>query len=73
MTDPPLAKHPESGQPVRRLVTRPNLSLQWSEASDKNKLSDKNLGRLGFTKYENTGGGRFEKRTGDGPSSISAD
>lgn len=73
MSAAPLTAHPESGEPVRRVITAPNLSLQWSQSAGKNKLSDKNLGRLGFTKYENAGGGRFEKRAGDGPNSISAD
>lgn len=73
MTDAPLTAHPETGAPVRRLVTAPNLSLQWSEGGAKNKLSDRNLERLGFTKYQNAGGGRFEKRAGAGPDAISAD
>lgn len=73
MSDAPLTKHPQTGEPVRRLVTAPNLSLQWSEGADKGKLSDSNLARLGFTKYQNAGGGRFEKRAGAGPDAISAD
>ncbi len=73
MSDAPLTRHPESGEPVRRLVTAPNLSLQWSEGASRDKLSDKNLERLGFTKYQNAGGGKFEKRAGAGPDSISAD
>ena len=72
MTDTPLTKHPETGEPVRRVPTMPNLSLQWSEGANRDKLSDKNLGRLGFTKYQNAGDGRFEKRAGSGPDSISA-
>jgi hypothetical protein len=70
MSDPPLLSHPESGAPVRRLVTAPNLSLQWSDAAGRGKLSDSNLGRLGFTKYQNVGGGKFEKRAGSGPDAI---
>lgn len=73
MSDAPLTVHPETGEPVRRLVTAPNLSLQWSEGGAKNKLSDRNLERLGFTKYQNAGGGKFEKRAGEGPNAISAD
>ncbi|MBL9119247.1 MAG: FmdB family transcriptional regulator [Phycisphaerae bacterium] len=73
MSDQPLTKDPESGEPVRRLITAPNLSLQWSESAGKKKLSDKNLERLGFTKYQNAGGGTFEKRAGAGPNAISAD
>jgi hypothetical protein len=72
MRDAPLTVHPESGKPVRRLVTAPNLSLHWSEGASKNALGDRNLERLGFTKYQNAGGGRFEKRAGAGPDAISA-
>ena len=35
-------------------------------------LSDKNLDRLGFTKYVKTAHGEYEKRTGKGPDNISA-
>ncbi len=73
MNDAPLTKHPESGKPVRRVITAPNIGGGWSDAGTKNKLSDSNLDRLGFTKYVNAGGGRFEKTAGGGPSQISSD
>jgi hypothetical protein len=73
MSDPALEKHPETGQKVRRIPTVPNIAGDNSEASTKRKLSDKNLDRLGFTKYQNAGGGHFEKRAGGGPDVISAD
>jgi predicted nucleic acid-binding Zn ribbon protein len=73
MSDEPLTKHPETGEPVRRVPTAPNLSLQWSGGANASKLSDKNLERLGFTKYQNAGGGKFEKRAGAGPDAIRAD
>lgn len=73
MSDPTLTKHPESGKPVRRVITVPNIGGAWTDSSSKKKLSDKNLDRLGFTKYVNAGGGRFDKTAGGGPSSISAD
>ncbi|MFO0828919.1 MAG: hypothetical protein U0572_12330 [Phycisphaerales bacterium] len=72
MSDKALTKHPETGAPVRRVPTTPNLSLQWSEGANRSKLSDKNLERLGFAKYQNLGGGKFEKRAGAGPDSINA-
>ena len=67
MSDPPLEAHPDSGKPVRRLIQPPNIGSSGSQ------LSDKNLDRLGFTKYQNAGGGHFEKRAGSGPDVISAD
>lgn len=73
MSEPPLATHPETGQPVRRVIQAPNLPLSWTDAASKSKLSDKNLSRLGFTKYQRAGDGRFEKTAGDGPKSISGD
>jgi len=71
MSDPTLTRHPESGASVRRLVQAPNIGGGWSDASTKNKLSDRNLDRLGFTKYVNQGGGKFEKTAGRGPDSLS--
>lgn len=73
MSDAPLTTHPESGHPVRRVPTAPNLSLEWSDGASRSKLSDRNLDRLGFTKYQNVGGGRFEKRAGAGPNAIQGD
>ncbi|MBC24083.1 MAG: FmdB family transcriptional regulator [Phycisphaerae bacterium] len=73
MTDPPLQAHPETGEPVRRVISAPNLPGKYTDAATKSMLSDKNLDRLGFTKYDNAGGGHFEKKAGDGPDVISAD
>lgn len=73
MADAPLTKHPKSGRPVRRVVQAPNIAGAWTDASTKSKLSDKNLDRLGFTKYVNQGGGKFEKTAGAGPKAISSD
>jgi hypothetical protein len=73
MSDPPLAAHPESGLPVRRLIQPPNLPGKWTDRATKNTLSDKNLDRLGFTKYQRAGDGTFEKRAGSGPKTITSD
>ena len=72
MSDPPLKAHPETGQPVQRVIQPPNLPTQWSESATRQKLSDKNLDRLGFTKYQRTGKGIFEKKAGKGPRTIDA-
>lgn len=71
MSDPPLSAHPETGRPVRRLIQPPNIAGRWSEASTKRMLSDSNLDRVGFTKYEKTGDGTYEKRAGSGPKKLS--
>lgn len=73
MKDAPLTKHPETGEPVQRVPQSPHIAGQWSDSAAKSKLSDKNLDRLGFTKYQRSGKGTFEKRAGKGPDQISAD
>lgn len=66
MTEPPLAKHPETGEPVQRIPQAPMIGGDHSTAADKRKLSDKNLDRLGFTKYVKSGNG-YDKVAGSGP------
>jgi len=73
MSEAALTKHPETGEPVKRVITAPNIAGNWSDAASKNKLSDKNLDKLGFTKYQRAGDGTYEKRAGKGPNTISAD
>jgi hypothetical protein len=73
MSDEPLTTHPETGAPVKRVVTSANIAGNWSDAATKQKLSNKNLDRLGFTKYERAGDGHYEKKAGQGPDAISAD
>lgn len=66
MSDPPLLRHPVSGQPVRRIPQAPMIGGDHSTAADKRKLSDSNLDRLGFTKYVKSGNG-YDKVAGKGP------
>ena len=73
MSDPPLTKHPTTGQPVRRVVTAPNLNISHSSAKEKALLSDNNLGKMGFTKYVKTDQGKYERTVGKGPDRISSD
>ncbi|MBB47351.1 MAG: FmdB family transcriptional regulator [Phycisphaerae bacterium] len=73
MSDDALTKHPETGEPVRRVPVAPNLPLSHSDAAEKTKLSNKNLDRMGFTKYEKAGDGFYEKKAGKGPDVISRD
>ena len=46
---------------------------QLVDAATKQKLNNKNLDRLGFTKYEQAGDGHYEKKAEQGPDAISAD
>lgn len=66
MAEPALTVHPTSGLPVRRLP----VASQMQFGSDSQRLSNKNLDRLGFTKYERAGDGTYEKKAGKGPRSI---
>ncbi len=68
----PLKKH--NGRPVQRIPQAPNIAGKWSDLKSKSVLSNKNLERLGFTKYEKRGDGYMERTAGKmGPRSISTD
>ncbi len=71
---PPLTQHPDTGQPVRRVLTTPSVGGKWSDsAMSRNVSDDKKLDRLGFTKYVKSGDGYYEKRAGKGPDVIHRD
>ncbi|MEZ6232787.1 MAG: hypothetical protein R3B68_01225 [Phycisphaerales bacterium] len=73
MKDKPLAKHPETGQPVRRVPQAPAITTR-GHGDKKGVLTNKNLERLGFTKYERRGKGYMERTVGsEGPRSIASD
>lgn len=71
MSDPPLTAHPETGEPVRRVFGTPNAPKGWTASQQKANLSDKNLERMGFTKYVKSDAGKYEKVVGKGPGKIS--
>jgi hypothetical protein len=74
MADTPLVKHPETGQPVRRVLCAPAIGGRWSDgAMARSVADDKKLDRLGFTKYVKSGDGVYEKRAGKGPDIINRD
>ena len=70
MSEPALETHPETGRPVRRLLQPPEFLARYKEAAGKRTLDNGNLERLGFTKYEKSGSGTYEKTVGSGPSII---
>jgi predicted nucleic acid-binding Zn ribbon protein len=73
MKDDALTKQPGTGKPCRRAIVAPAIAANWSGKSGGN-MSNKNLERLGFTKYERKGKGYMERVAGkQGPKSISAD
>lgn len=74
MRDDALTEHPETGAPVRRAILPPNIAGEWSDMKGKGKLSNENLDRLGFTKYEKRGDGYMERVAGkEGPRELSLD
>ncbi len=66
MSEDPLTAHPETGEPVRRVLTPPMIGGRHSSASEKRKMSDASLDRLGFTKYVKSDSG-YDKVAGKGP------
>lgn len=73
MKDPALTKHPRSGKPVRRAILAPNIAGKWTDLKGKAALSNSNLERLGFTKYERRGQGYMERTAGkQGPPTLHA-
>ena len=69
---PPLIKHPITGERVRKLVSAASISLTHTDKREKSVLSDQNLARHGFTKYEKADSGRSCHRPAgkDGPPMI---
>jgi predicted nucleic acid-binding Zn ribbon protein len=56
--DPPLTKHPETGEPVERVICAPNISV--------GKLGNAALNSAGFTKYTRRSDGTYEREAGSG-------
>lgn len=52
MVDAPLTAHPLTGKPVRRVYQAPNLTTRYAPGATKNKLENRNVEKMGFTKYE---------------------
>jgi len=74
ISDAALCEHPETGEPVRRVIQPVFIGGQWSEsAMHRSANDDKKLDRLGFTKYVKSGDGVYEKRAGKGPNIITRD
>ncbi|PHQ79016.1 MAG: FmdB family transcriptional regulator [Phycisphaera sp.] len=69
-----LTKHPETGKPCQRAISVPSIAGTWSPLKEKSQLSNKNLERLGFTKYERRGDGVMERTAGkEGPQILKED
>lgn len=74
MKDDALTVQPGTGKPVRRAIVAAHIAGKWSPIKGKNTLSNKNLERMGFTKYERKGNGYMERVAGkEGPQTLRAD
>ena len=74
VSDPPLTHHPETGEPVERVIQPVFVGGIWTESSMERRMKDeKKLNKLGLTKYVKAGDGVYEKRTGTGPDLITRD
>ena len=67
ITAEPLTKHPETGQTLRMKMQAPFVGKKTNGELPKADLSDRNLEKLGFTKYQKSRKGGYEKILGDGP------
>ena len=50
-SDPTLTEHPETGQPIRKVFTAPNIGTRYGSDYSKNLLADASIAKSGFTKY----------------------
>lgn len=74
MKDAALKVHPETGEPVRRVIQAPHIAGYFSTFAAKSTANnDAKLDKLGFTKYQRAGDGVYEKRAGKGPDIIKRD
>ncbi len=73
MSESPLSVHPRTGRPVKRVLLSFGMTTKYGDNHDKNRLSDHNLDRLGFTKYQKADDGTYEKTAGAGPDTITRD
>lgn len=64
--DPPITSCPDCDAPVQRVVSAVSFKL----GSERQQLSRENVGQKGFTRYERTGDGHYERTAGDGPKTL---
>ena len=65
MSEATLKTHPRTGNPVRKVFHAPNVSSKYTEGATKNRLSDQNIEKHGFTRYERDKiTGRYHKTAG---------
>lgn len=74
MSEPALEEHPETGEKVVRVFQAPHVASRYNDRHVKKQIDDKNLDRLGFTKYVRNGKGHYERTAGKaGPERLSSE
>ena len=70
--DSPLTSHPITKEPVRKILSPSTISLKHTDSSEKKVLSDDNLSKHGFNRYEKSdSNGTFHRTAGkEGPQTI---
>lgn len=68
--DPPLKRHPITGEKMRRAFTAPSLNTKYTDWDG--RLENDNLNKAGFTRYEKdkTTGRYFKSNRGAGPDEL---
>ncbi len=67
MSDDPIQEHPETNQPIRRVIQPFQISGASSLMRADRALADDNkLDKLGFTKYVKSGDGKYDRVVGNG-------
>jgi hypothetical protein len=60
--DSPLTQHPETGEPVERVILAPIIG--------RGPAGNSEIAAAGFTKYKRTSDGTYEKQAGHGPKHV---
>ena len=72
--EPALTEHPETGEPVQRIIQSVFAGGMWNESAMGRRMkNEKKLEKQGFTKYVKSGDGVYEKRVGKGTDVITRD
>jgi hypothetical protein len=58
---PDFTLHPATGEPCRRVLESPSLTIRYGEGAMKQSVSDERLARAGFQRLEKDGQGGWTK------------
>jgi len=58
---PDFTRHPVTGEPCRRVLESPTLTIRYGEGALKQSVSDERLARAGFQRLEKDGQGGWTK------------